>query len=194
MTPPPPTAAEPDWAQWVTGPHAAGLYARALQLTRNPADAEDLVQETITRAFAASGRYRPGTNMRAWLHRILINAYISSYRKAKRRPRLISIPNLEEWPPATNAPSDRLEVRSAEDVVLNDVISQHVAAALHTLPEQFRVALYLADIEGYSHPEIAAITCTTVGTVKSRLHRARRRLRALIAAQQQFQRFEDLAS
>jgi len=191
MTALPLTTAEPDWARWATGPHAAELYARALSLTRNPADAEDLVQETMTRAFAASGRCRPYTNMRAWLYRILINAYISSYRKAKRRPRLVSLPNVEEWPPANDVPSDRSEVRSAEDIVLNDVLSQQVVSAMRTLPEHFRVTVYLADVEGYSYPEIAAITGMAAGTIKSRLHRARHRMRELIDTHQQF---GDLAS
>lgn len=194
MTTLPLATAEPDWAQWVTGPQAAGLYARALGLSRNPSDAEDLVQETITKAFAASGRCRPGTNMRAWLYRILINTYLSSYRKTKNRPRPVSLPNLEEWPPISNVPSDRSEVRSAEDIVLNGLPSQHVAAAMRTLPEHFRVTVYLADVEGYSYPEIAAITGVAAGTVKSRLHRARHRLRVLIVMHQQFRRSGDLAA
>ena len=186
-------AAEPDWADQVVRPHAAGLYANALTLTRNPADAEDLVQETLTKAFVAFGQFRPGTNLRAWLHRILTNAYISNYRKTHSQPQLISIRDIDEWLPAHGAPADNLQSRSTEDTVLNRIPSEHLAAAMRRLPGHYRITIYLADVEGYSYREIAAITGITPGTVKSRLHRARSRLRLLIAAPAPSQRPEGLA-
>ena len=179
MTAPAVGTVPPDWAQWAAGPHVAGLYARALKLTRNPADAEDLVQETMLKAFAASSQFQPGSNLRAWLHRILTNAFISGYRKARSQPQLVSI---QDWRPDHGALADRARSGSAEDVALTGLPSARLAGALRSLPEHYRITLYFADVEGYSYQEVAALTGITVGCVKSRLHRARSRLRELVAA------------
>ena len=148
------------------------LYGTALRLTRNPADAEDLVQQTFTRAYAAFDRFEEGTNLRAWLHKILQNAFISSYRKKQREPRTV---------PAEVSPDfslyDVLQASgSAEVSVLERIPDTEVKDALESLPEQFRTAVLLADVEGFSYQEIADITGVSIGTVMSRLHRGRKGL------------------
>ena len=160
--------------------HARQLYAAASRLTRNHADAEDLVQETYTRAYASFHQFREGTNLRAWLNRILTNTFINSYRRRQREPQVSG--GLEEWQQAAGrapAPSQR----SAEDTVLDRITDSRVTAALAALPGDFRLAVYLADIEGYGYREIAAIMDCPVGTVMSRLHRGRARLRALLGGE-----------
>jgi RNA polymerase sigma-70 factor, ECF subfamily len=157
--------------------HARQLYAAAARLTRNHADAEDLVQETYTRAYASFHQFREGTNLRAWLNRILTNAFINSYRRGQREPQVSG--GLEEWQLAAGrAPA--ASQRSVEDTVLDRITDSRVTAALAALPGDFRLAVYLADIEGYGYREIAAIMDCPVGTVMSRLHRGRARLRALL--------------
>jgi RNA polymerase sigma-70 factor (ECF subfamily) len=153
------------------------LYPAALNMTRNPADAEDLVQETSAKAYAAFHQFRPGTNLRAWLHRILANTFINGYRKRRREPVIGG--DLEAWqlPAGALAPA----VQSAEAEALDRMSDSEVLRALRDLPEEFRVAVYLADIEGYAYKEIAEIMGTPIGTVMSRLHRGRRRLRDKLA-------------
>jgi RNA polymerase sigma-70 factor (ECF subfamily) len=156
------------------------LYPAALRMTRNPTDAEDLVQETSAKAYAAFHQFRPGTNLRAWLHRILANTFINSYRKRRREPRQASSGDFQDW----QVPADPLapQARSAEAEALDRLADSEILRALRDLPEEFRVAVYLADIEGYAYKEIAEIMGTPIGTVMSRLHRGRGRLRAKLAA------------
>jgi RNA polymerase sigma-70 factor, ECF subfamily len=152
------------------------LYPAALRMTRNSSDAEDLVQETVTKAYAAFGQFRPGTNLRAWLHRILANTFINSYRKRRREPGGAFGAELQDdW----QGNADRLTQppRSAEAEALDRLADSDILRALRELPEDFRVTIYLADIEGYPYREIAELTGTPIGTVMSRLHRGRTKLR-----------------
>ena len=155
------------------------LYAAALRMTCNPADAEDLVQETTAKAYAAFHQFQPGTNLKAWLHRILANTFINEYRKRRREPQQALGGDLQEW----QMSADRLTppVPSAEDEALDRLTDSEVLRALRGLPEEFRTAVYLADIEGYAYKEIAAMMDTPIGTVMSRLHRGRGRLREVLA-------------
>jgi RNA polymerase sigma-70 factor, ECF subfamily len=152
------------------------LHATASRMTRNHADAEDLVQETYARAYASFHQFRDGTNLKAWLNRILTNVFISSYRKRQREPVLAS-PGIEDWRLA-HAQS---HARSAEEVALDHMPDARVIDALRQLPDHFRIPVYLADVEGFGYREIAAIMRCPVGTVMSRLHRGRHRLRELLA-------------
>jgi RNA polymerase sigma-70 factor (ECF subfamily) len=157
-------------------PYLGQLYLRALRMTRNPADAEDLVQETFTRAYISFEQFEPGTNLKAWLHRILTNTFITSCRKRRREPAATS--EIEDWQlaRATAPPSSGLNPADVE--VLAHMPDPCVKRALQQLPESLRVTVYLADVEGYAYREIAGIMGTPVGTVMSRLHRARRQLRS----------------
>jgi RNA polymerase sigma-70 factor (ECF subfamily) len=149
-------------------------------MTRNPTDAEDLVQETSVKAYAAFHQFRPGTNLKAWLHRILANTFINGYRKRRREPRQATVGDYADW----HAQGDPLvsAARSAEAEALDRLADSEILRALRDLPEEFRVAVYLADIEGYAYKEIAEIMGTPIGTVMSRLHRGRGRLRDKLAA------------
>jgi RNA polymerase sigma-70 factor (ECF subfamily) len=160
-------------------PFLGQLYPAALRMTRNPTDAEDLVQETSAKAYAAFHQFRPGTNLKAWLHRILANTFINGYRKRRREPRQATGGDFHDW----HLPTDPLApaVRSAEAEALDRLADSDILRALRDLPEEFRVAVYLADIEGYSYKEIAKIMGTPIGTVMSRLHRGRGRLRDKLA-------------
>jgi RNA polymerase sigma-70 factor, ECF subfamily len=157
-------------------PMLPSLYGAAMRLTRNPADAEDLVQETYLRAFRGFAGFQEGTNLKAWLYRILTNSYINTYRKKQREPQTVEGPDdVDEW-----YLFDRLGARnvegSAEDAVLERIPDEDVKHALESLPENFRMPVLLADVEGFSYKEIAEIMDTPIGTVMSRLHRGRKAL------------------
>ena len=154
-------------------PYLDGMFGAAMRLTRNPADAEDLLQETFLRAFSAYDSFEPGTNLKAWLYRILMNTYISSYRKAKRSPQTVPA---EEGEFSLYRQVIEDGGRTPEAEVLEKIPDEEVKIALEELPEQFRVAVLLADVEGFSYKEIADITETSIGTVMSRLHRGRKAL------------------
>jgi RNA polymerase sigma-70 factor (ECF subfamily) len=163
-------------------PYMDQLYAAAMRMTRNPADAADLVQETFVKAFQAFGQFQQGTNLKAWLYRIQTNTFINSYRKNQRNPYQGTIDDLEDWQ-LGNAESvtQSLSTRSAEAEAIDHLPDSAVKDALQAIPEDFRLAVYLADVEGFSYQEIADIMKTPVGTVMSRLHRGRKMLRELLA-------------
>jgi RNA polymerase sigma-70 factor (ECF subfamily) len=142
-------------------------------MTRNPADAEDLVQETYLRAYRGFAGFRPGTNLRAWLHRILMNSFINTYRKRQREPQTLSDDEVPEWYLYDRMVGDAAEP-SAETQALAAMPDEDVQAALESVPEAFRMAVILADVEGFSYKEIAQILDVPIGTVMSRLHRGRK--------------------
>ena len=158
------------------------LYSAALRMTRNPADAEDLVQETFAKAFAAFHQYRPGTNLKAWLYRILTNTYINTYRKKQREPQQSDAENIEDYQLARAESHTSTGLRSAEAEALDHLPDSDVKQALQQIPEDFRMAVYYADVEGFAYKEIAEIMGTPIGTVMSRLHRGRGRLRDKLSA------------
>ena len=158
--------------------HMPSLYTAALRMTRNPADAEDLVQETYLKAYRAFGGFTEGTNLKAWLYRILTNTYINTYRAKKRRPEESDIDDLENFYlyRRLGGLEGATAGRSAEDEVLDHFTETEVKEAIEALPEQFRMAVLLGDVEGFSYKEIAQILDVPIGTVMSRLHRGRRAL------------------
>ena len=156
------------------------LYGAAMRMTRNPADAEDLVQETYLKAFAAFDSFTDGTNLKAWLFRILTNTYINIYRKKQRQPYQTGTDDLTDWQLHEAESHDSRGLRSAEAEALDRLADADVVEALAKVPEDFRMAVYLADVEGFSYKEIAEIMDTPVGTVMSRLHRGRKLLRELL--------------
>jgi RNA polymerase sigma-70 factor, ECF subfamily len=153
------------------------LYAAALRMTRNGADAEDLVQETYAKAFGARDKFTPGTNLKAWLYRIQTNAFINTYRKKQREPKRSDAETVEDWQLAAAAEHQSSGLASAEEQALDILGDEEVKRALSELSEDFRMAVYLSDVEGFAYKEIADIMDTPVGTVMSRLHRGRRMLR-----------------
>lgn len=156
-------------------PFAPQLHSAALRLTGNATDAEDLVQETYAKAYAGFGTFKQGTNLRAWLSRIETNAFFTEYRARQRRPEVL----VDD--PDEKAVCERLAASSAEDVAIANLPDQGLIEALKRLPSQLAATVYLADAQGYKYAEIAEITGVPLGTVMSRLHRARKRLRGLLA-------------
>jgi RNA polymerase sigma-70 factor, ECF subfamily len=153
------------------------LYGAALRMTRNPADAEDLVQETMLRAYRAFERFEPGTNLKAWLFRILTNAYINVYRKRQREPQRVSQDQIEEFDLYQELKDhDPQFDETPETIVLDSLVDSDILEAIEDLPDQFRLAVVLSDIEGFSYAEMAEIMDVPMGTVMSRLHRGRKAL------------------
>jgi RNA polymerase sigma-70 factor (ECF subfamily) len=162
----------------LTMEHMPALYSAALRMTRNPTDAEDLVQETFLKAYRAFDGFQEGTNLRAWLYKILTNTFINSYRAAKRRPEKADVEDVEDLY-LYHRVGDLQAAgvgRSAEDEVFSHFTDTEVKGALESLPEAFRIAVLLADVEGFSYKEIADITDVPIGTVMSRIHRGRKAL------------------
>jgi len=158
------------------------LYAAAMRMTRNPADAADLVQETYVKAYQAFGQFEQGTNLKAWLYRIQTNTFINIYRKNQRNPYQGTIDDLEDWQlGGAESLTQSTSTRSAEAEAIDHLPDSAVKDALQAVPEDFRMVVYYADVEGFSYQEIADIMKTPVGTVMSRLHRGRRLLRELLA-------------
>ena len=153
------------------------LYGAALRMTRNPQDAEDLVQETMMRAYRAFDRFEAGTNLTAWLFRILTNAYINTYRKRQREPQKVSSDEVEEFDLYQELKNhDPQFDATPESIVLDSLVDSDIIEAIEDLPEQFRLAVVLSDIEGFSYAEMAQIMDVPMGTVMSRLHRGRKAL------------------
>jgi RNA polymerase sigma-70 factor (ECF subfamily) len=156
--------------------YAPQLYSAALRMTRNQADAEDLVQETYLRAYRGFEGFTEGTNLRAWLYRILTNAFINTYRSRQRRPTESDLADVEDMYLYKRLPTlDTLAAsRSAEDQLFDMLTDDEVKAALEALPENFRLPVLLADVEGFAYKEIAEMLDIPIGTVMSRLHRGRK--------------------
>jgi len=152
------------------------LYAAALRYTRNPEDAQDLVQDTYAKAYTSFHQFEPGTNLKAWLYRVLTTTFINTYRKDQRRPQTADS-ELEDWQIAEASSHTSDQGKSSEDVVLENLPDSDIKNALAEIPEEFRMAVYLADVEGFSYKEIAEIVGVPAGTVMSRLHRGRKQLR-----------------
>ena len=163
--------------------YAPQLYTAALRMARNPADAEDLVQETFLKAYRAYDTFQEGTNLKAWLYRILTNTYINKYRKDKRRPSETDLGEVEDLYLYRRIGGEHSvsASRSAEDAVLEGLVESDIKRAVESLPETFRVPVLLADLEGFAYKEIAEILDVPIGTVMSRLHRGRKALQRALA-------------
>lgn len=166
------------------------LYGAALRYTKNSHDAQDLVQDTYAKAFTSFHQFEPGTNLKAWLYRILTTTFINNYRKDQRRPQ-ISAGEVEDWQIADAASHTSDQGKSAEDEVLENIADTDIKEALAAMPEEFRMAVYLSDVEGFSYKEIAEITGVPTGTVMSRLHRGRKLLRSALSAYAKERGFKD---
>ena len=156
------------------------LFGAAMKMTRNPQDAQDLVQETYLKAFSAFASFEEGTNLKAWLYRIMTNSYINTYRKRQRQPYLGVVEDLEDWQLGGAESTTAMSSRSAEAEAIDRTPDSVVTRALNDLAEDFRMAVYLADVEGFSYQEIADIQGVPIGTVMSRLHRGRAKLRQVL--------------
>ncbi|MHA2788280.1 sigma-70 family RNA polymerase sigma factor [Corynebacterium sp. S7] len=156
------------------------LYGGALRMTRNPQDAEDLVQETYLKAFKAFDSFKEGTNLKAWLYRIMTNTYINTYRKKQRRPLETSADEVTDHQLYTTSTHDSTGLQSAEVEALKNMPDSQITEALNSLSDDYRMVVYLADVEGLAYKEIAEIMDTPLGTVMSRLHRGRKQLRGLL--------------
>ena len=152
------------------------LYAAAMRYTKNPEDAQDLVQDTYAKAYTSFHQFEPGTNLKAWLYRVLTTTFINNYRKDQRRPQS-SDSELEDWQLAEASSHTSDQGKSTEDVVLENLPDSDIKNALAQIPEEFRMVVYYADVEGFSYKEIAEIVGVPTGTVMSRLHRGRKQLR-----------------
>lgn len=159
-------------------PYLDQMYGAAMKMTRNPQDAQDLVQETFLKAFTGFAGFTEGTNLKAWLYRIMTNAYINTYRKRQREPHLGAVDELEDWQLGDAESATAMSSRSAEAEAIDRTPATVVTEALNALPEDFRIVVYIADVEGFSYQEIADIIERPIGTVMSRLHRGRARLRS----------------
>ena len=156
--------------------YAPQLYSAALRMTRNPADAEDVVQETFLKAYRAYDSFEAGTNLKAWLYRILTNTYINKYRKKQRRPNEVELGELQDMYLYRRLGEQSGASESAENTALDMFVDEDIIAAIESLPENFRLPVIYADVEGFSYKEIAEILDVPIGTVMSRLHRGRKRL------------------
>lgn len=156
------------------------LYGGAMRLTRNPQDAEDLIQETYLKAFSNFDSFKQGTNLKAWLYRIMTNTYINSYRKAKRRPVESSADELSDFQLYTTSGHGSTGLESAEVEALKQMPDSEISEAMNDLPEDYRMVVYYSDVVGLAYKEIAEVMGTPLGTVMSRLHRGRKLLRAAL--------------
>ncbi|MDO4928918.1 MAG: sigma-70 family RNA polymerase sigma factor [Corynebacterium sp.] len=156
------------------------LYGGALRMTRNATDAEDLVQETYMKAYQSFDSFKPGTNLKAWLYRIMTNTYINSYRKRQRRPQQSSADEITDYQLLESSSHDSVGLESAELAALKNLPSQEIAQAMNDLNEDYRMVVYYADVEGLAYKEIAEILDVPLGTVMSRLHRGRKQLREVL--------------